>query len=203
MEIFSPPRLAPEFMKRPGDHLAQFSIDVLTGYDLSARDIQNYMLEMLQRRKPRAVMLSPPCTMFSKLQNLNRKKSDPTAWAHKVRFLGLCAGVGVHATPGAQKGPSRGQEGEPKGPRRSHQGGKAGARKGTRKGPTRGLGGPVCVQYLIDCTSPANLRLPIADCRFRIVDCGLGIGDWGLGIAECGLQIADCGLRCGSHFGGS
>ena len=75
MEVYSPPRVAPVLHRRqPGAYL---SIDIDTGYDLSRFDVRRTVVQLLQTHRPTFLMLSPPCTMFSKLQNCNRKRVDP------------------------------------------------------------------------------------------------------------------------------
>ena len=92
MEIFSRPRLIPAirslgYLLRCGK-----SIDILTGHDLL--DIRNrlYVRRVLQTERPKAVVLSPPCTMFSQLMNTNFRRMNPTTlrkrWQEaKILFL--------------------------------------------------------------------------------------------------------------------
>jgi len=81
-EIFSPPRLAPEFKKR--GLRASMSVDVLMGWDLSKLCVREFVLKQISRRRPKAIMLSPPCTTFSTLQALNMGKMDEQLWKAKV-----------------------------------------------------------------------------------------------------------------------
>jgi hypothetical protein len=83
MEIFSPPRLAPLFREK--GKVANLSIDILLGWDLSKPCIQNFVLGQVMKRKPKMVMLSPPCTTFSCTQNLNCGKMNEEHWAAKQK----------------------------------------------------------------------------------------------------------------------
>ena len=81
MEFVSPPRLCPLF--RQGGHKADLSIDILTGYDLLCPRARQQVQNEVCRRRPRVIMLSPPCTVFSQMQHSNRGRCDPDRWASK------------------------------------------------------------------------------------------------------------------------
>lgn len=72
MEFFSPPRVAPVLRRR--GFRAYCSFDTLTGYDLLTSQDRARALRKWETHKPFFIMLSPPCTMYSKMQNLNLKK---------------------------------------------------------------------------------------------------------------------------------
>ena len=76
MEVYSPPRVAPVLRRR--FRRAYLSIDIETGYDLTRFDVRRSVVQLLQTHRPIFLMLSPPCTMFSKLQNCNIKRMDPS-----------------------------------------------------------------------------------------------------------------------------
>lgn len=46
-------------------------MDLITGWDFSRKDHQEKAMEYVEKCKPRLVVWSPMCTMFSSLQNLS------------------------------------------------------------------------------------------------------------------------------------
>ena len=108
VELFSPPRVAVEadkFGLKTG-----LSIDLLTGWDLTDKKQQKQVMEYIERVKPMVVVGSPPCTMFSQLQNLtewnaNKQKkyeeaTDLMNFAAKVYETQMKAGrYFVHENP--------------------------------------------------------------------------------------------------------
>ncbi|CAJ1415004.1 unnamed protein product [Effrenium voratum] len=83
MEIYSSPRIAP-FCQRL---LLQCgpSIDLKTGFDLTKQYFQQQVLSQLATLQPLVIMLSPPCTVFSQVQNtLQHRRKDLDLW--KARF---------------------------------------------------------------------------------------------------------------------
>lgn len=75
MEFYSPPRVAVA-LQRAGLR-AQHSFDILTGYDLLTFEGRARALRLYETHVPFFTMLSPPCTMYSKMQNLNFGKMPP------------------------------------------------------------------------------------------------------------------------------
>ena len=77
MEVFSPPRIL--------EHTAalglrgDLSADLATGWDLSLEHHRANLLTEIVRRRPKIVILEPPCTWFSQLLSLN--------WKHMPRHL--------------------------------------------------------------------------------------------------------------------
>eukprot|EP00969_Alexandrium_andersonii_P061755 2722660-Alexandrium_andersonii.AAC.1 len=69
MEIFSPPRIAPEVTKL--GLRASVSLDLTGGWNALNLEDQKRAFEEIVRRRPAVVMLSPPWTWFSQLQNTN------------------------------------------------------------------------------------------------------------------------------------
>ena len=65
MEIFSQRRIVP-FIARQGQQ-ATTSIDLVTGWDLTSNLDTKKVFTMINLKKPKVVMLSPPCTTFSTL----------------------------------------------------------------------------------------------------------------------------------------
>ena len=79
VEIYSLPRLVPECVKR--GLRATLSVDLATGYDLSKQSTRMLVKHEIRVRRPRALGLSSPCTMFSKLNRMwNKKKYSNEEW---------------------------------------------------------------------------------------------------------------------------
>ena len=68
IELYSPPRLAP-IMKAKG-YRSELSIDLSTGYDLTDPTVCRDVMILLEHRRPKILMISCPCTAFSKWQDL-------------------------------------------------------------------------------------------------------------------------------------
>jgi hypothetical protein len=69
MEIYSPPRLVPLAVQ--AGMRASASLDLLTGWNFLTADGRALAVQEVKTRRPKVLMLSPPCTMFSGLMNLN------------------------------------------------------------------------------------------------------------------------------------
>ena len=61
-EVYSPPRLVKE-AKRRGLR-AEMSVDITTGTDLRDPEARQQIGDQLRRRRPRLLMVSPPCTSY-------------------------------------------------------------------------------------------------------------------------------------------
>ena len=77
MEIFSPPRVVP-YAQRLGLR-ATTSLDLLTGCDILTFQGRSMALTALSQQRPRLVILSPPCTMYSALQHMWNLSKMPAA----------------------------------------------------------------------------------------------------------------------------
>ena len=82
MEIYSPERMA-VWAKKLGLR-AELSIDLLTGWNLLDAEVRLKVVREISVRRPKVLMMSPPCTWFSGLMNLNWGKINPV-----VREQGL------------------------------------------------------------------------------------------------------------------
>lgn len=86
MEIFSPPRVF-FAMKRLGlEADVECSMDLTKGHDFLTVDARASCLRAVLERKPKFLMVSPPCTMYSQLQrlfNLHKMSEEQRA----ARFL--------------------------------------------------------------------------------------------------------------------
>ena len=82
VELFSPPRVVPA-CARLGLR-AELSMDVLTGYNFLTDEAIRRADHELERRRPRVLLNSSPCTWYSILTELwNKKKLSPAEVAHK------------------------------------------------------------------------------------------------------------------------
>ena len=91
-ELFSPARVtkfAKEEGLKGGWSLDIKHVDEVTGKtsDLSDPKVQNQVSKMLGRDKPLVVSLSPPCTLFSLLQNLRKTEIDPKDFAKALECV--------------------------------------------------------------------------------------------------------------------
>eukprot|EP00974_Lingulodinium_polyedra_P077019 7456591-Lingulodinium_polyedra.AAC.1 len=69
-EVYSPERvnmIAKKFGLAPGT-----SFDLSTGWDFNKEAGRNSAWKRIREEEPELIIGSPPCTMFSTLQNLNR-----------------------------------------------------------------------------------------------------------------------------------
>lgn len=92
MEIFSNPRIAPE-VRRLGQTCGP-SIDLGTGWDLTKKAVQQRLLQLLYVLQPLVLMLCPPCTVFSCVQNTMRdRRADYKKWEKQYAeglFVQIC-----------------------------------------------------------------------------------------------------------------
>ena len=76
-EIFSPPRVIPAFtaMMPPTLPLVikGLSLDLMTGWNAEGMGDRQALLQWVGEQCPEVIIASPPCTMFSTMQNLNKK----------------------------------------------------------------------------------------------------------------------------------
>ena len=99
-EILSPERVATvcnAFGLTPG-----LSMDIRSGYDFDNKKNRDCCWEAIERNKPTMVIGSPPCALFSKLQELNKfMYKDNRMWMLKFqarmeqakRYVEFCAKV--------------------------------------------------------------------------------------------------------------
>ena len=82
MEVFSPPRLVP--IGCVNGLIASLSVDAMCGWNLTDTGVQGYVKQHLHARRPRVLMVSPPCTPFSCVQNLNKGRMEADLWQRKL-----------------------------------------------------------------------------------------------------------------------
>lgn len=75
VEVYSPPRMV--LVAKKAGLRADLSIDLLTGWNLLDQDRRVQVVQQIKARRPKVLMMSPPCTWFSGLMNLNWNKIGP------------------------------------------------------------------------------------------------------------------------------
>ena len=86
MEVFSPPRVCFAVRRFGLTATPLFSLDLTTGSDFMTMEDRAHCLRMIELQKPAFLMISPPCTMYSPLQQLfNLRKMSEQQKAR--RFL--------------------------------------------------------------------------------------------------------------------
>ena len=99
-ELFSAPRVSFSVQRR--GLLATLALDLKSGYDFVSSSGRGDALRMLALKKPRFIMISPPCTLFSILQKCfrNFEKMDPAIlqkrWDEAMVMLDFGAMVAQH-----------------------------------------------------------------------------------------------------------
>lgn len=95
MEFFSPPRIVPVCQSRGWP--ASCSWDITHGWDANNPHDRQRSFQALDELDPLMTTLSPECTMFSVMQNCNKKKVDPRVFARRlaeaVQHMNLCADI--------------------------------------------------------------------------------------------------------------
>ena len=91
-EVFSRPRVT-EAAKKFGLSVGE-AIDIATGWDLSKKRARRRCLKWIRQNKPQVIMISPPCTAFSRLQGLSKwsANKERTLWTG-VQLLKFAAAV--------------------------------------------------------------------------------------------------------------
>jgi len=92
VEIFSQPRIARRARRRSlrgGWSMDVNFVDPITGrkWDLSDSEDQQRARKMLYKDKPKLLVASPPCTLFSQMQNLSGGVKDRDAWEKAVAMV--------------------------------------------------------------------------------------------------------------------
>ena len=82
LEVWSPPRVAPEYRRLHQG--CAISLDLTTGWDSSDLGDRKKLLDFVNLIQPHRIILSPPCTMFSTLQNANRGKVPSAIFAARL-----------------------------------------------------------------------------------------------------------------------
>jgi len=82
-ELFSPPRVVAEAERLHRG--SGKSYDLLTGYDLGKRAVQEQVSKELARDRPQLLGASPPCTWCGGFSYINRQKMPLVEYLRKVR----------------------------------------------------------------------------------------------------------------------
>lgn len=98
MEVYSPPRTTPKAAKY--GFASGGALDLSTGWDLSKKSHQKAALRLVREQQPVLVILSPPCTVFSRLRGLSNFKrpqhvvqEEEAAGLAHLRFAVLLAKI--------------------------------------------------------------------------------------------------------------
>ena len=83
MEIYSPNRMVAEAQKL--GLKAELSIDLLTGWNLLDMEVQVRVVQEIKARRPKVLMMSPPCTWFSGFMNMNWSRITPVVREQALR----------------------------------------------------------------------------------------------------------------------
>jgi hypothetical protein len=76
MEVYSRPRIVPLAVAR--GMIGELSVDLVTGYNMNLPEVVSTVVAEVCYRRPKVLVVSPPCTMFSALQVMwNLKKMTP------------------------------------------------------------------------------------------------------------------------------
>lgn len=73
-EVYSPPRVTLE--ARHQGLRGQIALDLSTGWNFARADHRRMALDLIAKRRPAILLLSPPCTTFSPLRRLSDHKRD-------------------------------------------------------------------------------------------------------------------------------
>lgn len=83
MEVHSRPRIVPVAVAR--GMIGELSVDLVTGYDMNLPHVVSTVVAETRYRRPKVLVVSPPCTMFSALQVMwNLKKMSPEVRATRM-----------------------------------------------------------------------------------------------------------------------
>ncbi len=74
-EVYSPPRVTSE-AKQQGMK-ATIALDLTTGWDFRIKRHRQAALDLIARKKPAVIILSPPCTTYSRLRQWSDTKRSP------------------------------------------------------------------------------------------------------------------------------
>ena len=93
-ELFSPPRTAERARQRGlkgGWSLDKEVVDPWTGktWDLSGERAREAARSLLKKTKPKLLIVSPPCTMFSQMQRISGGPKDKVKYEEAVKLLEL------------------------------------------------------------------------------------------------------------------
>ena len=79
MELYNPG----DFSDHKGDLIWDVSVNVHC--DLTKLEIQEWFLNDIEKENPLVLISAPPCTVFSSMQNINRKHNQGEEWDLKYQ----------------------------------------------------------------------------------------------------------------------
>ena len=85
-ELYSPPQVTAEvqkFVLKTGE-----ATDILKGWDFTKDEHKQMAKEYIDKYKPRLIVGSPMCAMFSALQNLTPWTEEKQRWREDLQFVG-------------------------------------------------------------------------------------------------------------------
>eukprot|EP00959_Pyramimonas_sp_CCMP1952_P235670 4925139-Pyramimonas_sp.AAC.1 len=80
LEIFSPPRIAPEVDRKGGTLGERSSLDRLTGWDSLRPSHARDLWTQIEQEEPEMIWMSSECRVFSAMNRINRDRRDPDRW---------------------------------------------------------------------------------------------------------------------------
>ncbi len=90
MEIFSVPRVTTTAKAAGLRAGVALDIEVLNEngekWDLTRKRMQDEAMNIIDETMPNLVVGSPPCSMFSQIQNINKGKTSTEAWESKMKY---------------------------------------------------------------------------------------------------------------------
>ena len=101
-EAFSPPRIGPVCLQL--GLVFSLAMDILTGWDFRMDDTRARAISEVNQRMPRFLGLSPPCTMYSRLQHMNLKNGATQQETAEAALEGRDAIPAVHFFIGKHAG---------------------------------------------------------------------------------------------------
>ena len=84
-EVYSPPRVT-SMAKKMGMH-AGSAMDLRTGFDFTRKEDRDEARKKIKEEKPRLLVGSPECTMFSTLQQLSQWTVEKAKKLHEAKTI--------------------------------------------------------------------------------------------------------------------
>ena len=100
LEVFSRCRVSPYIVKAG---YRAFNLDQKDGQDVFSIDGRRHFWSGLHH-KPKVMILSPPCTMFSTLQQTNKTKMNPRVWQNQMRLTEFMWDMAIRMARAQHKG---------------------------------------------------------------------------------------------------
>ena len=85
LEVFSRPRVVPNWIRVNPAVRRGLSLDLLNGWDATRWSDRGRLLHWIRQALPKYSVLSPPCTMWSALQRTNKTRIRPEVLEARMR----------------------------------------------------------------------------------------------------------------------